>query len=444
MNFAEAVTYLLELGHETLAIKLGLKNTELLLEALNNPQQVLRAVQIAGTNGKGSTAVVLDSICRSAGIKTGLYTSPHLVSITERIRVNGIELTEVQFGNHATTVRNAAEKLLAQRRIQALPTFFEQVTTIAFLAFKEAEVDVAILETGLGGRLDSTTTAKAQIVAITQIAFDHEEYLGDTLQAIAAEKAAIIWPGVDAVIVADEQPLEALAVIQKQCARNNVVPAINNCATRVEEISADGRFCVTFETPVRAYERLWLGLRGKHQINNAAVAIRLAESLIAIGKYEISVDDVRDGVRSATNPGRLELILNRPSFLLDGAHNPAGARALREYLDNFGTRPLTLVFGAMRDKQLSYIAETLFPAADQVVLTAIDNLRAAPVDLLHTIAEEHLPWKQITVASSSDDALAAAIDQTSPAGMICVTGSLYLIGETRSKILRIVKNRVVP
>jgi dihydrofolate synthase/folylpolyglutamate synthase len=442
MDFDQAVEYLLRLGHETLTMKLGLQNTELLLEALCNPERTFGSVQIAGTNGKGSTSVVLDSICRQAGIKTGLYTSPHLVSITERIRINGMELAEEQFADHATTVRNAAEKLLAQGKIQALPTFFEQVTAIAFLAFKEAEVDVAILETGLGGRLDSTTAAKAQIVAITQIAFDHQEYLGNTLAAIAAEKAAIIWPGAVAVIVADQQPPEALAVIHQQCAKNNVVPAINNCVTRVEGMSADGRFCVTFETPVGAYEHLWLGLRGKHQINNVAVAIQLAESLNAFRGYEIAESEVRDGVRSATHPGRLELILNQPSFLLDGAHNPAGARALREYLDNFGTHPLTLVFGAMRDKQLSEIAEILFPAADQVVLTAIDNPRSAPVDLLLAIAERYLSPERINVAASSDAALAIALDKTTTGGMICVTGSLYLIGETRPTILRRTKTEV--
>jgi dihydrofolate synthase / folylpolyglutamate synthase len=331
---------------------------------------------------------------------------------------------------------------LAHGKIQALPTFFEQVTAIAFLAFKEAEVDTAILETGLGGRLDATTIARAQIVAITQIAFDHEEYLGDTLGAIAAEKAAIIWPGVQAVIVANEQPPEALAVIQKQCAENNVVPAINNCVTRVEEISADGRFCITFKTPLRAYERVWLGLRGKHQINNVAVAIQLAENLRAIGWSEISVDDVRDGVNSATHQGRLELIQHRPAFLLDGAHNPAGARALREYLEDFAPHPLTIVFGAMRDKQISQIAEILFPAADQIVLSPVNSPRAATLEQLREIALQHASANHITEASSSIDALDTALARTPSQGMICVTGSLYLIGEVRPAIIRRAKLEV--
>jgi dihydrofolate synthase/folylpolyglutamate synthase len=178
MNFDQALQYLLSLGHETLAMKLGLRNTEFLLQALGNPEQSYPAVQIAGTNGKGSTAVMLDSICRKANLRTGLYTSPHLVSITERIKINGVEISEERFAQLATTVRNAAERLLNEGTIEALPTFFEHVTAIALLAFRDAEVEIAILETGLGGRLDSTTAAKAETVGITQIAMDHEEYLG--------------------------------------------------------------------------------------------------------------------------------------------------------------------------------------------------------------------------------------------------------------------------
>lgn len=181
MQFDEALRYLLSLGHETLAIKLGLRNIELLLAHLKDPQHSFPAVQIAGTNGKGSTAVVLDSICRGAGIKTGLYTSPHLVSITERIRTSGAEISQANFARQATLVREAAEQLVAAGQFAAPPTFFEQVTAIALLEFRDQQVDLAILETGLGGRLDATTAAQAQTVAITQIAFDHQNYLGDTL-----------------------------------------------------------------------------------------------------------------------------------------------------------------------------------------------------------------------------------------------------------------------
>src|ERR1044072_2197563 len=196
MSFEEALAYLLSLGHETLTIKLGLRNTEVLLAALGNPHKDFPSVQIAGTNGKGSTAVMLDSICRAAGIRTGLYTSPHLVSITERIVIDGAEISQEDFARHATTVRAAAESLLDDKQIEALPTFFEHVTAIALIAFREAGVEVAILETGLGGRLDATTAARAAIVGITSIAMDHEDYLGDTLGSIAADKVATLRPGV--------------------------------------------------------------------------------------------------------------------------------------------------------------------------------------------------------------------------------------------------------
>src|SRR5689334_1547927 len=206
MNFQDAVSYLLSLGHETLTIKLGLRNTELLLAALGNPERSFPSVQIAGTNGKGSTAAMLDSICRAAGIRCGLYTSPHLVSITERIRIAGSQISEEQFATCVTAVREVAEQL------EALPNFVEQLTVAALLAFRNARIELAILETGLGGRLDSTTAANANIVGITQIALDHQEYLGNTITSIAAEKAAIIRPGVRAVIGRQPSP-EALAVL---------------------------------------------------------------------------------------------------------------------------------------------------------------------------------------------------------------------------------------
>src|SRR6476659_3132666 len=209
MNFHEAVQYLLSLGHETLTIKLGLRNTELLLAALDNPERAFPSVQIAGTNGKGSTALMIDSICRAAGIKCGLYTSPHLVSMTERIKISGTEIAPEEFAACVTTVRDVSSQL------EALPTFFEQLTVAALLAFRNAQIELAILETGLGGRLDSTTAAKAGIVAITPISMDHEEYLGDTLESIAAEKAAIIRPGVQAVI-AKQDPV-ALGVLLRRC-----------------------------------------------------------------------------------------------------------------------------------------------------------------------------------------------------------------------------------
>src|SRR5882762_7566786 len=214
MSFDEALSYLLSLGHETLTIKLGLRNTKTLLAALGDPHREFPSIQIAGTNGKGSTAVTLDSICRAAGIRTGLFTSPHLTSITERLQIAGEQVSETDFARLTAQVKECAAELVAQGRLKTLPTFFEHVTAIALLAFREAKVELAILETGLGGRLDSTTAAGADIVAITPIAMDHEEYLGNTLAEIAAEKAAIIRPGVTVIVA--PQSKEAREVIIRQ------------------------------------------------------------------------------------------------------------------------------------------------------------------------------------------------------------------------------------
>lgn len=432
MQFDEALQYLQGLGHETLTVKLGLRNTELLLHALGNPERAFPAVQIAGTNGKGSTAAILDSICRAAGIKTGLYTSPHLVSITERIKIGGWQITAEQFGRCATAVREAAARLLSENQIEALPTFFEQLTAIALLAFREAGIELAILETGMGGRLDSTTAAKADIVGITPIAFDHEEYLGSSIESIASEKAAIIRPGVKAVIA--KQGPEALAVLLRRCNDTNVEPLLDKCVNAVAEVTADGRFCVTFQTAAESYERVWLALRGRHQIENSALAIQLAE-LLQSARFQIPPAAVVKGIESAEHPGRLELIPQMPAILLDGAHNPAGAKSLRDYLDEFGSRPLTLLFGAMRDKQLDQIAKILFPVADSLILTPIRNPRAASTEMLRDIAQRFVADEKITVAGSSSEAVSIARETSEPSGLICITGSLYLIGEIRPLIL---------
>jgi len=405
MDFAQSVKYLLSLGHETLTIKLGLRNTELLLAALDNPERSFSSVQIAGTNGKGSTAVMLDSICRASGIRSGLYTSPHLVSITERVKISGVEITTEEFASCATVVRDVSEQL------EALPTFFEQVTAIALLAFRHAHIELAILETGLGGRLDSTTAANAHVVGITSIGFDHEEYLGNTIESIAAEKAAIIRPGVRAVIGRQPEPV-ALNVLLKRCEQVGVTPIL------AESKLTDG---------------VVLGLPGQHQIDNAAVAIALAELLSTEG-FAISRTAILEGLRTATHAGRLELIPHNPSILIDGAHNPAGAQSLRDYLDEFTTRPLTLVFGAMRDKQLEQMGEILFPIADTLVLTTIDNPRSATVEQLRTVAERFTRGTILNNQSSAE-ALRTALAHTPAEGLICIAGSLYLIGELRPLVL---------
>src|SRR5260370_1839174 len=397
MLFDQTLSYLLSLGHETLTIKLGLKNTETLLDALGNPHRQFPAVQIAGTNGKGSVAVTLDSICRAAGIRTGLFTSPHLVSITERIAIDGKSISEYDFARLTSQVKTTAKALVKQGELETLPTFFEHVTAIALLAFCEAKVELAILETGLGGRLDSTTAAGADIVAITPIAMDHEEYLGHSLAKIAAEKAAIIRPDIPAII--GPQDKEALQVILRQCKAVGVIPrlvesadyaplstsgpgpihdpprvalAVTPVRSRFCSASADGHCVVTFGTAVDEYEDVRLGLRGRHQIANVATAIALAEALRERG-FQITHEAIIHGVELARHPGRLEIWPGQPPILFDGAHNPAATRALRDYLDEFVKQPITMIFAAMRDKALNEMPSILFPKADALILTSPYN-----------------------------------------------------------------------
>jgi dihydrofolate synthase/folylpolyglutamate synthase len=441
MNFDQALSYLLSLGHETLTIKLGLKNTETLLDAIGDPHRQYPAVQIAGTNGKGSVAVTLDSICRAAGIRTGLFTSPHLVSITERIAIDGKPISEPDFGRLTSQVKTTAEALVKQGELETLPTFFEHLTAIALLAFRDAKVELAILETGLGGRLDSTTAAGADIVAITPIAIDHEEYLGHSLAEIAAEKAAIIRPDVTAIIAPQDK--EALQVILSRCKAVGVRPRFVESAdqgARVIEVSSGGQCVVTFATDRDTYENVVLGLRGRHQIANVAAAIAVAEALRERG-FQITHEAIIHGVELARHPGRLELWEGQGRILFDGAHNPAAARALRDYLDEFVKKPIAMIFGAMRDKALKEMAAILFPKADALILTSLDNPRAANLEMLTAVAPETFDKSRIHQVSSVVDALRLARQITPVEGLVCVTGSLYLIGALQEILSR--EDRIV-
>ncbi|HKP47080.1 MAG TPA: folylpolyglutamate synthase/dihydrofolate synthase family protein [Pyrinomonadaceae bacterium] len=427
MDFNESLSYLLSLGHETLAIKLGLRNTELLLETLGNPQHSFRSIQIAGTNGKGSTAVMVDAICQDARIRTGLFTSPHLVSITERIKIAGIDISPEDFAAQATRVRAAADTLIFEKKLQSAPTFFEHLTAIAFLAFASANVALAILETGLGGRLDSTTVAQAEIVALTPIAMDHEEYLGHNLAEIGSEKAAIVRRGSSAVI-APQKP-EAMKVILNRCGECDVAP-VSAAACTIESRTDDGRFIATFTGSNRQYRSVQVGLRGKHQTVNAATAISLAEALNTIG-FKISAESIIGGIEKAVHAGRLE---RRGKYLFDGAHNPSAAETLKDYLIEFEKTPITLIFGAMRDKNLSAMTAALFRVASHVVLTQPDNPRAASIQTLQGLASE-IGTANVSVTHSAAEALNKANEVTSADGVICVTGSLYLVGEIKALLL---------
>ncbi len=431
MNFAEAEKYLISLGNEVETMKLGLDNIRALLTALGDPQTNYLKVQIAGTNGKGSVCAFLDSICREAGIRTGLFTSPHLISITERIRIAGNDVSEEEFAALATHVRTTSERLVSEGKLATVPTYFEQVTAMALLAFAENKVELGILETGLGGRFDATTAANAEVAAITPISLDHQEYLGNTLSEIAAEKAAIIRP--DSVVIVAPQASAAKRAIEGHCRQIDVEPHLVTAEVsrtkRPNDENDDGVFNtgrIQIRTARATYVDVVLGLWGEHQWMNAGVAVELAETLRDLG-FRIGSEQIREGLRIAKHPGRLEYV---GVFLLDGAHNAAGAEALKEFLTVYNDRPITLIFGAMRDKDIGKIANILFPLATTIIFTKACNSRSIePADLV-----EYLPdgfdKNEVVVADSLEHAITLA-PYRSLQGQIVVTGSLYLVGEVK-------------
>jgi dihydrofolate synthase/folylpolyglutamate synthase len=427
VNFDESVKYLYSLGHETLAMKLGLENTRRLLAALSEPQKSFLKVQIAGTNGKGSVAVFLDSICRAASIKTGLFTSPHLVSITERIKINGSEITEAKFAELTSQIKVTAEDLVKNKVLETLPTFFEHLTAIGLLAFAREKVDLAILETGLGGRLDSTTAAESEIACLTPIDLDHQEYLGETLEEIAGEKAAVIHSQTRSAIISKQKPA-ALNAILKRCAETGVKPIVGACRFEIEGAAQDGKMIATFLTANEIYENVYLNLRGRHQLENAATAIVTAENL---KDFSIPRAAIIEGLETGTHAGRLEV---QGNILFDGAHNAAGAKALGEFLQEFIRNKITLVFGAMRDKDLSEIASILFPLAENLILTRAENPRSATPEKLRDFVPQNFPAEKFFVAESVSEAIKKAREIAAPEDLICVTGSLYLVGEAKAII----------
>ncbi|MEQ1764057.1 MAG: folylpolyglutamate synthase/dihydrofolate synthase family protein [Pyrinomonadaceae bacterium] len=430
MNFQEAEAYLLSLGNEVETMKLGLENITRVLAALGEPQTKYKKVQVAGTNGKGSVCAFLDSICRQADIRTGLYTSPHLISITERIKINDVDLSEEEFARLATRVRVTSEALLSDGRLAYRPTFFEQVTAIALLAFADAEVELAILETGLGGRYDAVTAAKAEIAAITRIDLDHQEYLGDTIEEIAAEKAAIITSETqDAVLGA--QSRDAMRMLRKHCRDLGIDPLNDEYAPWRTLPNDDGT--VNVELSLYRFEPIKLGLQGRHQAENAQTALQIAKALLYHGlflEFKDGEEEVRivEGLEKASHPGRLEYVDN---VLLDGAHNPGGARALRQFLDESEQRPITLIFGAMREKAIGEIAEILWPRAEKVILTRPSNSRAMTVDEVVEFAPSEIDVDRIVKIESVAEAMEKATEITPRDGLIVVTGSLYLVGEVK-------------
>lgn len=439
MNYPEAVQYLLSLGRElaaptqAAATKFNLENITALLQRLGRPDRAFPSVHIAGTNGKGSTAAFLESILRRAGFRTGLNTSPHLERINERIRINGEEISDELFAATFTRIHTAIEELLAENVLRAHPTYFECVTALAFEAFAHERVDFAVIEVGLGGRLDATNVLTPKVSIITSIDFDHEEFLGHSLREIAGEKAGILKYGTPAVIA--PQPQEARDVLLAKASelhcpvieipeafRIEAQKMVEGCIhAAVLENASDWRFEIAPQLP------------GAFQLQNALNAVAAAR-ILQTNDYKISDSAILEGIRAASWPGRLEKISSKPDIYLDGAHNPAAARELARFLEeNFRHRRIILVFGSVRDKAVDEIAGLLFPLAQQVILTAPPSPRAVSATQLERLAGHHA--SHYSVEPDAGKALEAALAATGPDDVVFLTGSLYLVGHLR-RLLR--------
>jgi dihydrofolate synthase / folylpolyglutamate synthase len=418
MNYPDSVRFLYALGNEVKTAKLGLARIGVLLEALGNPQHACRIVHVAGTNGKGSTCAMIESGLRAVGYRTGLFTSPHLVEPTERIQVAGRPVGAAQFADTFDRVHACAEMLLRQERIDLHPTYFESVTAMALLLFRECEVDFAVLEVGLGGRLDATNVVTPELCAITPVDFDHEAFLGKSLESIAAEKAGILKPGVPAVFA--QQRAEVAAVLQDRA------EALGVAATHSSEVAIGG---ITLHA--RGSEFTWgqssvcCPLPGEHQVENARTAIAALERL------GLAPEAIRRGIAHTRWPGRLERLAENPEIVLDGAHNPASARALAAYLDRFyDPGRVWLIYGAMRDKAVEEMAAILFPRARHVIVTAPAQARALRPESIRELSDHD----SIQVAPNIKAALAMAA-AAAPGDAIFVTGSLFLVGEARALLV---------
>src|SRR5574340_709487 len=443
MSYESSVAQLFELGYElaqTPSHKFDLAHMRALLGGLGNPEQRFRSVLIAGTNGKGSTAATLESILRAAGHRTGLYTSPHLVRINERIRVAGEQIGEAEFAAAHARVETAAEKLLAGGALPWHPSFFEMLTAMACDHFARSGIEIAVLEVGMGGRLDATNVVEPLLSVISDIALDHQKFLGDSIREIAGEKAGIIRPG--GVVVTLPQHPEANGVlgntILERGARGVNAAAYVPPESRQSSVVSHQQGPENWEPGTgNSYPLAVMGeeilvespLMGRHQWRNVALAIAAAVELAGMG-FRITPQVMEKGIRETRWPGRFERIAGPPEMVLDVAHNPAGAWALRAALSQYYEgRRLTLVFGVMRDKAVSEIAEILFPLAERVIATQAANPRSAtPQEIREAGART---GAEILCQPEVAAAVEGARQLAGPEGVVVITGSIYVVGEAK-------------
>src|SRR5271166_1304790 len=443
MTYQTTVDQLYALGHELAATpshKFDLAYVLEMLAALGNPERRFPSVLIAGTNGKGSTAATLSSILRAAGYKAALYSSPHLVSINERIRVNGEGIADVEFSEIYDRVERTAQQLLHSRKLPWHPSFFEMLTVIAFEYFASVGAEIAVLEVGMGGRLDATNVVDPLLSVIADISLDHQKYLGDTIGEIAREKAGIIRE--NGLVVTLPQHPEANDVIGHAILDHHAtgisavkyVPPVSPGAAeflagRIVRVTGRSRYPLS----VMGEEILVDSpLAGRHQLRNIALAIASADELGHFG-FKVTPRQIEHGIRDTHWPGRFQVLPPSPAtyqreIVLDVAHNPAGAWALRSTLsETFPDCEFTIVFGAMGDKAIQEMADILFPITQHVVVANIANPRAATTEQLLQAGSR--TGTAMVAEESVAAALARAGDVTTADGVIVVTGSIFLVGE---------------
>lgn len=422
MNYPESVRFLYALGNEVKTAKLGLDRIAALLARLGDPHRACRFVHVAGTNGKGSVCAMIESALRTAGQRTGLFTSPHLVEPTERIRIDGEPVDPGLFARAFNQVHREAEALLAEGSLDFHPTYFETVTAMAFVLFRDLGVETAVLEVGLGGRLDATNVVTPTLCVITPIDFDHEAFLGRSIEAIAAEKAGILKSGVPAVIAAQRPGILEFLEERAAVAGTRVRPAEDwevhdlDLDRRGSRFLAIGAARIPVECP----------LAGEHQAMNALTAVAAL--------YEMGVpgDRITEGIRRVVWPGRLECVSEQPEIILDGAHNPSGARALAGHIRRFyHGRRVRLIYGCMRDKAVTEMAGILFPLADEVILTAADSPRSIRPQALRELVDHPC----IRVTANLREAL-RFVDGAASQDAFFITGTLFLVGEARALLVK--------
>jgi dihydrofolate synthase/folylpolyglutamate synthase len=409
----DAIDYLFSL--ERLGMKFGLENISRLCAALGDPQKTFPSVIVAGTNGKGSVTAMVDTALRAAGHRAARYTSPHLVRVEERFVIDGREVDTAALREAAARVRSAADGLERDGALEGPPTFFECATAIAFVLFREARVDVAVLEVGLGGRLDATNVVSPMAAAITSIDFDHQAQLGDTLASIAFEKAGVIKPGIP--VVCGPLPDEARAVVARVCDERGAT-LIDASSTRVEEVTGGAP----------------LALAGAHQRRNAGVAVRLLQEIDRLG-IRVDPPSIRAGLTEVRWPARLErLTFGGTEVLLDAAHNPAGADALARYLRESGWIGAVLLAGVMRDKDAPAMLAPLLTVCPTVVCTTPASPRALDAEALAAVAREVAPaGTRVEAVSDPEAALTRAADLGT---RVVAAGSIFLAGPLRAILQR--------